>query len=165
MHGISSARDRWVFLIWVCTITVMPSQIIGNPTICSVICFSWYQRKHQASLYRPFVRGINRWPNNSPQKRASNAESVSMFWRRYDLSAKLFADSQVFMYSRRYVMFGRTKNCSIWWNKFLALLKSSEILCGIWELRHPRTRPPQYPGIKVSNWAARFYATQIVWCV
>ena len=39
------------------------------------------KRKHQSSASLAFVRGIHRWPANSPHKRSSNAESVSIWWR------------------------------------------------------------------------------------
>ena len=44
-------------------------------------------RKHQSCASLDFVRGIHRWPVNSPQfptQRASNAESVSIWWRHHD---------------------------------------------------------------------------------
>ena len=37
------------------------------------------ERKHQSSTSLAFVRGIHRWPVNSPQRRASNVESVSIY--------------------------------------------------------------------------------------
>ena len=47
---------------------VMTYQLIGHPTICSTVCLGWYQRKHQSRRYRPFVKGIQRWPVDSPHK-------------------------------------------------------------------------------------------------
>ena len=41
------------------------------------------QRKHQSSASLAFVRGIHRGPVNSPQKTASNAENVSIWWRHH----------------------------------------------------------------------------------
>ena len=37
-------------------------------------------KKHQSSHYCPFVRGIHRWPVDSPALRACNAENVSIWW-------------------------------------------------------------------------------------
>ena len=43
------------------------------------------QRKHQSSVLLAFVM----WPVNSPHKRVSNAENVSIWWRHHDLLAIL----------------------------------------------------------------------------
>ena len=42
----------------------MASQI----TSLTVVCLTVYQRKHQSSASLSFVRGIHRWPGNSPHK-------------------------------------------------------------------------------------------------
>ena len=42
------------------------------------------QRKHQSSVSPAFVWGIRRSPVNSPQKMASNAVNVSIWWRHHD---------------------------------------------------------------------------------
>ena len=41
------------------------------------------QRKHQSSASLVLVRGFLRWPVNSPHKRVSNAENVSIRWRHH----------------------------------------------------------------------------------
>ena len=41
------------------------------------------QRKHQSSASLAFVRGIHRWPVNSPHKGPSNTENVSIWWRHH----------------------------------------------------------------------------------
>ena len=44
---------------------VMASQIL---LVCSAVCLGTDQRKHQSSASLAFVRGIHRWPVNSPHK-------------------------------------------------------------------------------------------------
>ena len=41
---------------------------IASQIVCSTVCWSVDQRKHQSSASLDFVRGIHRWPVNSPQK-------------------------------------------------------------------------------------------------
>ena len=44
------------------------SQISGVSIIYSTVCSGRYQRKHQSSASLAIVRGIQRWPVNSPNK-------------------------------------------------------------------------------------------------
>ena len=46
----------------------MASQITGISIIYSSVCSGSDQRKHQSSASLGFVRGIHRWPVNSPHK-------------------------------------------------------------------------------------------------
>ena len=46
----------------------MASQITGFPIVYSTVCSGPDQRKHQSSASLAFVRGIHRWPVNSPHK-------------------------------------------------------------------------------------------------
>ena len=48
--------------------STMASQIISLAIVYSIICLGVYQRKHQSSASLAFVRGIQRWPVNSPHK-------------------------------------------------------------------------------------------------
>ena len=48
--------------------SAMASQITGVSMICSTVCSGADQRKHQSSAPLAFVRGIHRWPVNSPHK-------------------------------------------------------------------------------------------------
>ena len=41
------------------------------------------KKKHQSSASLAFVRGIHRWPVNSPTQKASNEENVSIWWRHH----------------------------------------------------------------------------------
>ena len=46
----------------------MASQITGASIVCSAICSGTNQRKHQSFASLAFVRGIRRWPVDSPHK-------------------------------------------------------------------------------------------------
>ena len=46
----------------------MASQITSLTIVYSTVCSSADQRKHQSSASLAFVRGIHRWPVNSPHK-------------------------------------------------------------------------------------------------
>ena len=59
------------------------SQITSLAIVYSAVYSDADQRKHQSSTSLAFVPGINRWPVNSPQKMASYAENVSIWWRYY----------------------------------------------------------------------------------
>ena len=49
-------------------ISAMASQITSLTIIYSAVCSGADQRKHQSSVSLVFVRGIHRWPVNSPHK-------------------------------------------------------------------------------------------------
>ena len=46
----------------------MPSQIISVSTVNSTVCSGRDQRKHQSSTSVALVRGIHRWPMDSPHR-------------------------------------------------------------------------------------------------
>ena len=48
--------------------SAMASQLNGVPIVCSNVSSGADQRKHQSSASLAFVRGIHRWPVNSPHK-------------------------------------------------------------------------------------------------
>ena len=48
--------------------SALASQITGASMVCSTDCSGADQRKHQSSASLAFVRGIHRWPVNSPHK-------------------------------------------------------------------------------------------------
>ena len=58
---------------------VMASQITGVSIFCSTVCSGGDQRKHQSSASLAFVRGIHRWPVNSPHKRPVSREMFPFF--------------------------------------------------------------------------------------
>ena len=55
---------KWVLVI---ISRDIPSSI-GVSVVCSTVCSGVDQRKHQSSESLAFVRGIHRWPVNSPHK-------------------------------------------------------------------------------------------------
>ena len=67
----------------------MASQTISPTIVYSTVYSGADQRKHQSSAPLAFVRGIHRWPANSPvtcefpAQRASNAENISIWWRHH----------------------------------------------------------------------------------
>ena len=68
----------------------MASQITGATSVYSIVCAGADQRKYQSSASLDFVRGIHRWPVNSPARRASNTENVSIWWRHHATEASGF---------------------------------------------------------------------------
>ena len=49
-------------------ISAIASQITGVSIVCSTVHSGAHQRKHQSSASLAFVRGIHRWPVDSPHK-------------------------------------------------------------------------------------------------
>ena len=64
--------------------SAMASQITRLTIVYSSVYSGTDQRKGSSSASLAFVKGIHRWPVNSPLKRASNAEDVSVSWRHHD---------------------------------------------------------------------------------
>ena len=50
------------------TMGAMASQITGVSIVCSTVCSGADQWKHQSSASLAFVKGIHRWPIDSPRK-------------------------------------------------------------------------------------------------
>ena len=48
--------------------SAMATQIAGVSIVCAAVCSGADQRKHQSSASLAFVRGIHRWPMDSPYK-------------------------------------------------------------------------------------------------
>ena len=62
-------QDRWQILHYNDVImSMMASQITGVFIVCSIVGSGADQRKYQSSASLAFVRGIHRWPVNSPHK-------------------------------------------------------------------------------------------------
>ena len=62
----------------------MVSQITGVSIVFSALCSDADQWKHQSSASLAFVRGIYRWPVNSPHKGPVTWKNVSNWWRHHD---------------------------------------------------------------------------------
>ena len=67
----------------------MTSQITSLTIVYSAVYSGEDQRKHQSSASLAFVRGIHRWPVNSPRKWPVT-ENVSIWWRHHDPLTQLF---------------------------------------------------------------------------
>ena len=66
-------------------ISTVASQITSVSIVYSAVCSGPDQRKHQSSASLAFVRGIHRWPVNSPHKwPVTWKENVSIWWRHHD---------------------------------------------------------------------------------
>ena len=70
------------------------SQITSLTIVYSTVYSGEYQRKLQRSASLAFVRGIHRWPVNSPYKgpvtrKMFPFDDVIMFWANYNTSRKL----------------------------------------------------------------------------
>ena len=60
--------------------SAMASQITIMSIICSAICSGTHQRKLQSSALLAFVRGNPLVTGRVPSQRASNMESISIWW-------------------------------------------------------------------------------------
>ena len=57
--------------------------ITGVSIICSTVCSGADQRKHQSSTSLVCVRGIHRWPLDSPHKGTVTRKKVPIWWRHH----------------------------------------------------------------------------------
>ena len=64
--------------------STMASQLTGVSMVCSIVCSGAGQRKHQSSAPLAFVRGIHRWPVDSPHK-GPVTRNVSIWWRHHEM--------------------------------------------------------------------------------
>ena len=62
--------------------SMVVSQITSFSIVCSIVCSGADQRKHQSSASLAFVRGIHRWPANSPHNELVT-EIFSIWWRHH----------------------------------------------------------------------------------
>ena len=75
--------------------STMASQITSLMIIYSAVYSGANQRKHQSSASLAFVWGIHQWPVNSPHKKASNAENVSIGWRHHMITHMTTHDNYI----------------------------------------------------------------------
>ena len=80
--------------------SVMASQITGVSSVYSTVCSDAAQRKHEGSASLAFVRGIHRWPVNSPHKGS--------------VTQKMFPFDDVIMRTKIVLYQTRTKQNKIW---------------------------------------------------
>ena len=74
-HGVSHYNDV--------IMSAMASQSPASRLFAQRFSQGADKRKHQSSASVAFVRGIHRWPVNSPHKWPINAENVSIWWRNH----------------------------------------------------------------------------------
>ena len=65
------------------TMRAMASQVTSLTIVYSNVYSGTDQRKHQSSTSLAFVRGIHRWPVNSPHKGPVTCKNVSIRWRHH----------------------------------------------------------------------------------
>ena len=65
--------------------SAMASQITGISTVYSTVCSGADKRKFQSSASLAFVRGIHRWPVNSPYKGPVTRKKHSIWWCHHDV--------------------------------------------------------------------------------
>ena len=63
--------------------SAIASQITSLTIVYSTVYSDADQRKHQSSASLAFVRGIHRWPVNSPHKWPVTRQNVSIWWRHH----------------------------------------------------------------------------------
>ena len=66
--------------------TAMAFRVTGQFSVCSAVCLDWQQRHIKGPRYRPFVKGIHRWPVDCPHK-VTGAPKMLPF---YDVIMVLF---------------------------------------------------------------------------
>ena len=64
--------------------SAMAFQITSLTIVYSTVYSVTDQRKHQSTASLAFVRGIHRWPVNSPHKGPVKPKIVSIWWRHHD---------------------------------------------------------------------------------
>ena len=92
------------------------SPITGASIVYPTVCSTVDQRKHQSSAWLAFVRGIHRWPVNSPHKgpvmrKIFPFDDVIMFWVKY-------AQREItYLYNKHYFSTKAHIYAYIWENK------------------------------------------------
>ena len=82
-------------------INPMASQITSLTTVYSIVYLCAHQRKHQSSASLAFVRGIHRWPVNSPHKGLVTRKMfpfddvIVILWRNMHVQNPVWGRSEV----------------------------------------------------------------------
>ena len=66
--------------------STVASQITGVSIVCLTACSGAEQRKYQSSAWLAFVRGIHRWPVDSPHKGPVTQKNYFIWWRHHGIS-------------------------------------------------------------------------------
>ena len=64
--------------------SIMASQVTGVSIGYSTVCSGSNQRQYQSSTSLAFVRGIHRWPVNSPHQGPITPKRFFIWWRHHD---------------------------------------------------------------------------------
>ena len=67
-------QDPLLVHVFQYTMSVIASQITGNPIVFPTVCPFVHQRTHQSSVSLAFARGIHRWQVDSPHKGQSRGK-------------------------------------------------------------------------------------------
>ena len=97
----------------------MAPQITSITIVCSSAYSAAHQRKHQSSASLAFLRGNHRRSVNSPKKRASNAENVSIWWRHHGRLLKTGARTLTHWLHLMCFTKGPTQSNSVSWSFLL----------------------------------------------
>ena len=73
------------------------SQITSLTIVYSTVYSDADQRKHQSSASLAFVRGIHRWPVNSPHKWPVTRKNVSIWWCHHGAVPSIFTFDEIFI--------------------------------------------------------------------
>ena len=104
--------------------SVMASRITSLSIVCQIICSGAYQRKYQGSASLAFLRGIHRWPMDSPHKRPVTREMCP------------FDDVIMNYFSMHYVSYAWYHNKIIW---------------ALWRLKPPASWLPVQHLVRACN--------------
>ena len=129
--------------------SAMASQITSLTIVYSTVYTGADQRKHQSSASLAFVRGIHRWPVNSPHKGPVNEENVSI-WRR------LHAENTSLMRSWRVMTWRPSCNMSLPEPMF------TQIYVAIWRHYRPQ-RVNKLNALKSSELVIKHNGISPVW--
>ena len=79
----------WVFWGWTHCSDVIIAMMSQITSVWSTVCSGADQRKHQSSAALAFVRGIHRWPVNSPPQKCFHLMASSSSWGDHDTKSLL----------------------------------------------------------------------------
>ena len=82
---MSQSDDTWTLIQHYINVimSMIASQITSVLIACSTVCSGADQRKHQSSASLAFVKGIHRWPVNSPHKGPVMRKMFVSIWSRH----------------------------------------------------------------------------------
>ena len=149
--------------------SAMASQITSLTIVCSIVCSGPAQRKHQSSASPTFVRGIHRWPLDSPHKGLITRKmfpfddfvmALSLLWPYLYLTSICGRD----LYQEGWL--------KLWENNLWKLLKNINCktgkvyehcpqleICGQHQIRKSHSRQPNAVVFRNLAWLIQFHYT------